>query len=138
MSVARRPNAPRSIRTRLGARCAIAAGRLLALLPPRQIRRILLCLRWRVRPATYAEAERSREDILAGSMGMRALRACLPRSLAIVLLCRFRGAWPTWCAGVRRAAPFSAHAWTEADGCSVGELNVAEAFVPLVKVEPKP
>lgn len=69
---------------------------------------------------------------------MRALRACLPRSLAIVLLCRFRGAWPTWCAGVRRAAPFSAHAWAEVDGCSVGELNVAEAFVPLVKVAPKP
>jgi hypothetical protein len=122
MSATGRARAPRSLKTKLLTRCAIASAHLLALLPPKQIRRILLCLRWGARPATYAEAARSREDVLAGSLGMRALRACLPRSLATVLLCRLRGVWPTWCAGVRQAAPFSAHAWAEVDGRSIGEF----------------
>ena len=45
---------------------------------------------------------------------------CLERSVATALLCRMRGSWPDWCAGVA-LEPFRAHAWVEAEGSVVGE-----------------
>ncbi|MFI9215008.1 lasso peptide biosynthesis B2 protein [Streptomyces werraensis] len=63
-------------------------------------------------------------------------KGCLPRSLGAALLCRLRGTWPTWCAGVRVVPPFTAHAWIEAEGSLVGEGVPDGYFARLVTVEP--
>ena len=49
----------------------------------------------------------------------------MPRSIATALLCRMSGTWPTWRVGVRTVAPFSAHAWVEAEGKPVDEVEPA-------------
>jgi hypothetical protein len=108
---------PRRVLTYL----AIGGARLLATQPPRRIRRVLGWLRAGARPATFEEARAARDAVTAVSLMCAAREGCLPRSLATVLLCRVRGAWPTWCVGARRVPPFGAHAWVEADGRPVGE-----------------
>lgn len=69
---------------------------------------------------------------LAVSLRCLGPQGCLPRSVAVVLLCRLSGAWPTWCAGVRVMPPFGAHAWVEADGVPVDENLPAQYFRPLM------
>ncbi|MGI5423479.1 lasso peptide biosynthesis B2 protein [Streptomyces sp. CA-179760] len=96
---------------RIAAHTAVAAARLIALLPPRRIRTALLLVRRGARPAHYDEALRARQDVTAVST-LCAGRYCLQRSLATALLCRVHGHWPTWCSGVR-TSPFAAHAWVE-------------------------
>ena len=100
---------------------AICSARLLATQPPRRIRRVLRWLRHGARPATYEEAKMARDTVTAVSLTCAAREGCLPRSLATILLCRWRGAWPTWCVGARRVPPFGAHAWVEAGGVPVEE-----------------
>lgn len=74
------------------------------------------------RVADHAEARQARDEVLSvcprhcGSP-----TACLPRSIAVALVCRSRGTWPTWCVGVRAAPPFLAHAWIEVAGEMVDE-----------------
>ncbi|WP_223840304.1 lasso peptide biosynthesis B2 protein [Saccharopolyspora pogona] len=87
---------------------AIFAGRFLARLPPHRIRAVLRFLVAGAAPATREQALGARMDVV-GTSAYCAGNYCLKRSLAAVLLARLRGAWPTWCVGVRRA-PFSAHA----------------------------
>ena len=108
---------PRRIVTYLG----VAAARLLATQSPRRIRIVLGWLRRGARPATFEQAKRTRDDVVAVSLHCAAREGCLARSLATVLLCRLRGRWPTWCVGARRLPPFAAHAWVEAGGVMVGE-----------------
>jgi hypothetical protein len=62
-------------------------------------------------------------------------RYCLPRSLAVTLLCRLRGSWPTWCTGVR-TAPFAAHAWIAVDHQPVDEPADTSTYRPLLRVPP--
>jgi hypothetical protein len=63
-------------------------------------------------------------------------RYCLQRSLATTLLCRMRGVWPTWCIGVH-TAPFTAHAWVEAEGQPVGETHGPGYYCPLIIITPE-
>lgn len=121
---------------RAAARLAVALARLVALLPPHRIRQVFGVLRHGARPATHEQAETAREAVLAVSLACLGPKGCLPRSLAVVLLCRLRGTWPTWCAGVRVRPPFGAHAWVEVDGQPVGEGVPAGYFAKLVAVEP--
>ncbi|WP_037304141.1 lasso peptide biosynthesis B2 protein [Amycolatopsis orientalis] len=121
---------------RLAARCAVAAARLVAMLPPHRIRLVFGVLRRGARPATPEQAEAAREAVLAVSLACLGPKGCLPRSLAVTLLCRFRGTWPTWCVGVRSRPPFGAHAWVEVDGQPVGEGVSAGYFAKLVAVGP--
>ncbi len=109
------------LRRRIPTRLAVGVARLLATQPPRRIRIVLGWLRRGARPATFAEAKAARDNVVAVSLACAGREGCLPRSLATVLLCRVGGKWPTWCVGARRLAPFSAHAWVEADGVPVGE-----------------
>jgi hypothetical protein len=113
---------------------AICGARLLATQPPRRIRRVLGWLRHGARPATYEEAKMARDTVTAVSLTCAAREGCLPRSLATILLCRWRGAWPTWCVGVRRVPPFGAHAWVEADGVPVEEDYPPDYFRTLFTV----
>ncbi|BDM69691.1 hypothetical protein HEK616_31780 [Streptomyces nigrescens] len=113
---------------------AVAAARLLAKLKPARLRRILEFARRGARPATAEQALAAREAVVAVSLRC-AGQGCLQRSIATALLCRLRGAWPTWCTGVR-THPFAAHAWVEADGHPVGEPHPKGHFKPLIAVPP--
>ncbi|MEE4417972.1 lasso peptide biosynthesis B2 protein [Streptomyces bugieae] len=115
---------------------AVAAARLLAKLKPARLRRILEFARRGARPATAEQALAAREAVVAVSLRC-AGQGCLQRSIATALLCRLRGAWPTWCTGVR-THPFAAHAWVEADGHPVGEPHPKGHFKPLIAVPPLP
>jgi len=116
-------HAPRSVplRRRIKVRTAVAAARLLATRSPERIRLILTRLHRNTAPASHARATTAHHEVIAVSLACAGPTACLARSLATVLLCRLDGGWATWCLGVRRISPFSAHAWVEADGRPVGE-----------------
>ncbi|WP_158880516.1 lasso peptide biosynthesis B2 protein [Amycolatopsis anabasis] len=122
---------------RVLARIAVALARLLALLPPRRLRAVLGLLRRGARAASYDHVRTRRDAVLAVSLTCLGLRGCLPRSLAVTLLCRMTGTWPTWCAGVRAKPPFGAHAWVEAEGRMVGEGVPAGYFRQLIVVTPR-
>jgi hypothetical protein len=122
------------LRPRVAALLAVGVARLLARQPPRRIRSVLLLVRRGARPATAAEALAARAAVTAVSV-LCAGEGCLPRSLATAILCRLRGAWPTWSTGVR-TAPFAAHAWVEVDGEPVGEAHPAGYYRPVLTVPP--
>ncbi|MGW0515729.1 lasso peptide biosynthesis B2 protein [Crossiella sp. NPDC003009] len=113
---------------------AVGAGHLIGRLTPRRIRRVLGLLARGARPATYEEASRARRTVTSVSVRC-AGEGCLPRSIATALLCRVRGSWPTWQAGVR-TIPFQAHAWVEAEGRPVAEPLATTQLRSLVAVPP--
>lgn len=127
---------PRSVPlpTRLAVHTAVALARVLARRPPRQIRRVLGLLRRGASPATREEALAAWQAVTAVSLVCAAREGCLPRSLAVALLCRMRGGWAVWCVGTRRLPPFAAHAWVEVDGVPVGEEFPADYFRALFTV----
>ncbi|MFD8712628.1 lasso peptide biosynthesis B2 protein [Streptomyces anulatus] len=118
--------------SRAAALLATAAARCLMHLPPGRLRRLLETLRRGARPATREEALTARQAAVTVSARC-AGEGCLQRSVATVLLCRARGAWPTWCTGVR-SDPFRAHAWVEVDGEPVGEPPSAALFHRILTV----
>ncbi|KNB54030.1 hypothetical protein AC230_05645 [Streptomyces caatingaensis] len=111
---------------------AVVAARLLTLLPPRRLRRVLTAVRRGAAPATTDQALDARRHVTAVSLRC-AGEGCLQRSVATTLLCRMRGVWPDWCAGVR-TNPFRAHAWVEVDGRPVGEPHPAGYYHRLMTV----
>ena len=113
---------------------AVGAARVLARVKPARLRKVLEFARRGARPANAEQALRAREDVVAVSMRC-AGNNCLQRSIAAALLCRARGAWPTWCTGVR-THPFAAHAWIQVDAEPVGEPHPAGFFRPLLAVAP--
>ncbi|MBW4718347.1 lasso peptide biosynthesis B2 protein [Saccharothrix obliqua] len=121
-------------RTRVAVRAAVGVALLLSHLPPRRIRRVLQLARRGAAPATFNQARAARSAVIAVSLTC-AGKGCLPRSIATALVCRTRGVWPTWRVGAR-TAPFSAHAWVEAEGRAVDEGEQVLAFRPLMTVEP--
>ena len=124
------------LRPRLAALVAVGAARVLSAQSPRRIRSVLGLLRRGARPATLAEARAARRAVVSVSI-LCAGEGCLPRSLATALLCRLRGAWPTWCTGVR-TAPFAAHAWVEVAGEPVDEPHPAGHYRAMITVPPEP
>jgi hypothetical protein len=135
MSVQRRsPLPPFGRRGR--AYLAVIVARVLATRSPARMRAILTMVSRGARPADQTRALLARQDVTAVSMVCRGARGCLPRSIATALVCRLSGTWPTWCAGVRAVAPFSAHAWVEAEGRMVGEIEPDGYFRPLIVVGP--
>lgn len=121
---------------RLRTYLAVGLARLLATRSPARIRAILRLVSGG-RPATYDEAKGARDDVVAVSLTCAAREGCLPRSLAVVLLCRAAGRRVTWCVGARRVPPFGAHAWVEVDGRPVDEPYPPDYFRTLFR-EPGP
>ncbi|GAA1309540.1 lasso peptide biosynthesis B2 protein [Saccharothrix xinjiangensis] len=119
---------------RLSATLSIYLARALSTRSPQRIRRVLAVLRRGARPATLDEARAAHRSVLASSV-MVAGDGCLPRSIAVVLLCRVRGGWPTWRVGTR-LHPFRAHAWVEVDGVPVGEPSDMGHWIPLITIDP--
>ncbi len=122
-------------RQRAAALAAVAVARVLAHLPPRHIRIVLNQLRRRAKPATRGHVQHIRDAVVSVSLRC-AGEGCLQRSLAVVVLCRTRGTWPTWCIGVR-TEPFSGHAWVEVDDQPVGEPHPAGYYRPLITIPPE-
>ncbi|MGW2255953.1 lasso peptide biosynthesis B2 protein [Kitasatospora sp. NPDC001660] len=122
------------LQKRLAVRTAVGIARLLVLLPAHRLQRVLTVLSRGARPATAEEAAAVRDAVLSTSLAMNGLRSCLPRSVAVTLLCRARGTWPTWCVGVRTAPPFTAHAWVEAEGRMIGEKGRHDSWARLLTV----
>lgn len=119
---------------RTKARISVLFGHTVARFSPYHVRILLSALRVGSRPATYAQAKSAKDAVCSVSLTCAAGRGCLPRSLATVLFCRMSGTWPTWCAGVRSAAPFGAHAWVEVDGYPVEEGVPEDYFRHLITI----
>lgn len=102
-------------------RTSVLAGLLLARLPPRRIRSVMRRAARGAQQADYETVERYYRAVAAASPRCAGWQGCLPRSIAVALLCRAGGSWPDWHVGVRRTPPFAAHAWLEADGRVVAE-----------------
>ncbi len=134
------PHDPASVplRRRLAVRAAVGGAHLLSRLPPRRIRAVLTRLRRGSTPASPEEAGTAHQEVVATSLACASARGCVVRSLAVVLLCRARGQWATWCVGPRAIPPFSAHAWVEAAGKPVGEPYPPGYFRRLITVGPPP
>ncbi|MFE0174574.1 lasso peptide biosynthesis B2 protein [Streptomyces sp. NPDC059002] len=115
---------------------ATAAARLIVMLKPHRIRRVLSTVRRGAAPATPQEALAARRAVVSVSARC-AGEGCLQRSVATALLCRMRGVWPDWCTGVR-TAPFRAHAWVEVDGVPVGEPDRQAAYHRMMVVPSAP
>ncbi|GAB3499172.1 lasso peptide biosynthesis B2 protein [Amycolatopsis cihanbeyliensis] len=111
----------RSLPLRVRTRLAIAGAWLLARLPALRLRRVLERLCHGVRPSTFDEATAARRSVLSASMPLHGWHACLARSLAIALLCRIEGHWPTWCSGVTASPPPRPHSWIQVGDRPVGE-----------------
>lgn len=111
---------------------AVGLARLLILLPPKRLRRVLSALSRGARPATEAQARFARQAAVTVSARCAGL-GCLQRSVAAVLLCRAHRRWPDWCSGFR-TRPFGAHAWVEVDGVPVGEPVELSRFRTVLAV----
>lgn len=109
---------------------------LLARLKPKTLARVLGIASRGTKPAVFESAADIHNIVVATSPRCAGWRGCLPRSIAVALLCRCGGTWPTWCVGVRRTPPFAAHAWVESENQVVGEGTPASTYSPLMRVEP--
>lgn len=119
-------------RRQVGPRAAVGLARLLVLLPPARLGRLLTVLSRGTVPAGYPQAARARQAAVSVSARCAGL-GCLQRSVATVLMCRARGRWADWCTGFR-TLPFAAHAWVEADGVPVGEPGELGVFRTVLAV----
>lgn len=115
-----------------GPRFAVGIARLLAMLPPARLQRVLQALSVGARPGTYDQALRARRAAVGVSARCAGL-GCLQRSVAVVIMCRMRGRWPDWCTGFR-TQPFAAHAWVEVDGMPVDEPGDLGPFKTVLAV----
>lgn len=98
MTMPRRGAGPGGVRLR----AAIAAAFVLARFKPGRLRRVLTRCARGARPATYEETLEAYEAVTATSRRCAGRYGCLPRSVAIALVCRMAGSWPDWCAGSGR------------------------------------
>ncbi len=125
-----------SLGLRIRVRAASLFARALAAQPPARLRRLLSQLSRGAEPATYACAIEMRKAAVAVNLDSAGPEGCLRRTLTVALLCRSRGMWPTWCVGVTRMPPFTAHSWVEAESEMVGEDAPAGYFATLMTVPP--
>jgi hypothetical protein len=120
---------------RLTALLAVGVARVLAILPPGTLGRVLGVVRTGAAEPTTDRARAARDDVVRVS-ALCAGEGCLPRSIATALLCRLHGTWPRWCVGVQ-TEPFRAHAWVEVGGQPVGEPFGPGRFAPILAVPPR-
>ncbi|MFC9249927.1 lasso peptide biosynthesis B2 protein [Amycolatopsis thailandensis] len=113
---------------------AVAVAWPLTTVAPRQLRRVLEFVRRGAPAATSVQAAAAHQAVVAVSMRC-AGQGCLLRSIAVALLCRAHGCWPTWCTGVR-TQPFTAHAWIEAEGKIIGEAYPPGHYTCMFTVGP--
>ncbi|WP_046470807.1 lasso peptide biosynthesis B2 protein [Allosalinactinospora lopnorensis] len=134
--VLRRPSAL-TVGARVLGCVAVAAARLLLAMTrgrPVRIRRILRALLAGVPPATPAAAEAAHAAVVTVSLRCASPHGCLPRSVAVALLFRMRGARVRWVVGVSSPPPAS-HAWVETtDGPVVEPDDPRATFTPAITI----
>lgn len=122
---------------RLSGHVAVAAARVLLVATrgrPALLIGILRIAQHGTRLATITHALRSRAIVETVSLRCASHHGCLLRSLAILLLCRWRGQRVTWRMGVHSPPP-SSHAWVEAGGQPVGEpFDPRLLYTPIITV----
>lgn len=101
---------------------------------PAKLRELLERIAKGARPSPYRQADAVKEQVLSVSAECRGSDACLTRSIAIALLCRIHGTWPTWCVGVLMTPPFTAHAWVEAEDRVVEDVLLVGDYRTFYKV----
>lgn len=112
----------------------VAIARVLARSSPRRLAQVLSAVARSCGPAEQSHVEVVRRQVEAVSV-LCAGEGCLPRSIAIALLCASDSrAWPSWRTGVR-VEPFRAHAWVECDGVATGEEPDFDAGQFLITME---
>ena len=121
-------------KTRLLVRLASYTAAIMAGLKPIHLRTVLTLIRGNARPATIAEATVALSEVTHLVPRTRGVFGCLPKSLAAVLVLRVRGAWATWCVGVRTQPPFAAHAWIEAESQVIQEKVDGDSLITLFRV----
>jgi Transglutaminase-like superfamily len=119
---------------RVAVRVITLASLCLARLSPARLRVLMTWAAVGAIPAEYEHAEWAYNAVVASSPQCAGWKGCLPRSIAVCLLCRLKGQWPEWCCGVRSTLPFTAHAWVQADSRVVAEPGTLDAYRPLIKV----
>lgn len=122
-------------RSQIIPRLAVGTARLLILLSPSRLHRVLGVISRGAGPVEYAQASRARQAVVAVSARCAGL-GCLQRSVATVLICRLWGGWADWCTGFR-VEPFGAHAWVEAGGTPVDEPGDLSVFRTVLAVRSK-
>ncbi|MCT1833288.1 lasso peptide biosynthesis B2 protein [Kocuria palustris] len=133
------PDSPARLtfRENLQVRIALTGARLIHKVSPGKLRQWLGKAAIGSSPASYVEAKLARDQILTVSAYCRGGDACLLRSIAVALVCRQRGIWPTWAVGVLAVPPFAAHAWVEAEGHIVDEPMDEADYKAFFKVSPQ-
>lgn len=125
-----------SVGERLSGHLAVGLARLLITAAgrrPRLLAQVLLLLGQGTRPATAVSARRAHRIVETVSLRCAGPYGCMPRSVAIVLLCRSRGQRVTWRVGVH-SPPARTHAWVEAGGEPVGEpFDPRLLYVPVIE-----
>ena len=116
---------------------AVAAATLLLTFTralPHRIRRVPGVLRRGSYEANPPQVERAYEIVTTVSLRCASGHGCLHRSLAIVMLCRMRGARAIWRVGFR-SPPSESHAWVEAAGEPVCEtVDPRTVYTPIMTV----
>lgn len=127
----RAPGAPAVL-----ARVAVAVARVLILLPPPTLIRVVTLALRDAREPDVDTVATARAAVCAVSRRC-AGQGCLQRSVAVVLLCRIRGVAPDWCTGFV-TEPFIAHAWVEVSGTPVSEDPRLAGYIMMHEVRRRP
>ena len=100
--------------------------------PDERVQRVVdLALRRLCRVSSPVEAEYAVRTVTTAVLRLGGSTACLPRSLAALLLCRVHGHVPTLVVGIRPATG-EVHAWIDAAGRAVAEpSDPRPAYVPV-------
>lgn len=100
--------------------------------PDRRLRTAMdRALRGRLRPSTTEQAEHAVQAVTTAVLRLGGAKACLPRSVAAVLYCRFHGHAPALVIGVRPGTA-DVHAWVEAGGEPAAEpFDPRPAYLPV-------
>lgn len=130
------PRATGSLPRRLLVRVVVASALAMTFLPPMRLKKVMRLLSRGAGEATRRQATDAYLAVISTSARCAGWRGCLPRSIAVAVLCRLRGAWPYWHLGVKATPPFAAHAWLEAEGRVVAERGSPGDYRSLVVVAP--
>ena len=126
----------RAGRQRMAIRAAVMIANLMCKLKPARLERLMRLASRRTRAIDTELLEQLYDEICRVDPRVAGWRGCLPRSIAICLLCRWEGTWPDgWRSGIHRAPPFSAHAWIENEGRIVRQNNVPDDYRPLLTAD---
>lgn len=124
-----------SRKLRVLARPATLLARVLVMLPPITLHRVLTLV-------TIGTGRPEGRKVLEWRNAVNTVskrcagHGCLQRSVAVMLLAAAHRKSPEWCTGFR-TDPFTAHAWVELDGQPIGEAAAISGYKRVMTIRPK-